>query len=217
LGIENPSPGTYNQLTVSYTINNGDTNTTTVDDNGVLMISAPPERKAVGLQIDKAEYGFKGNYVDVTGALRTMVNDGTIDVKVSPSTMGVPDPDPTKQKSLKVTYSLNGAKNVKEIKDGATFKISAPAAEKSTDTTSMSGHVGSGMWMLYRNFGYFVLMFLYVLSIYTAMDVGKSLGFQMPITASAVVLPLFSFWGMPFIFFFRRIFYTSDLVVTISI
>lgn len=215
LGVENPAPGEYNQLTVTYTINNGDKNTSTTADNGVLMISAPPARKAVGLQIDSAEYGYTGNFTDVTDALRSLVENGSINIKVSPSSVGIPDPNPNKQKQLNVTYSLNGAKNSVTVKDNSYFKISAPEA-KDTDVTPLTDHAGSLLGSLFKNAWYFAGAFLYVLSIYSAYDVGTAMGFAMPIAVLAVILPFISFWGLPVYVFVRRLFYTTDLVITSS-
>lgn len=212
LGVENPSPGSYNKLTVTYTINNGDKNTASVDDDGVLMISAPPERKAIGLQIDNAEYGYTGNFTDVTDALKSLIENGSINIKVSPSAVGLPDPNPNKQKQLNVTYSLNGAKNTQTIKDNSYFKISAPAVETSS-SAPMTDNVGSFFGSLFKSAWYFAGAFLYVLSIYSAYDFGISVGFAMPMAVLAVVLPFISFWGIPIIVFIRRLFITTDLVI----
>jgi hypothetical protein len=62
LNVADPAPGQPKQLTVTYTINNGRSNTETVQENGVLTISAPPTRSANGLAIVKAEYGYDGNW-----------------------------------------------------------------------------------------------------------------------------------------------------------
>ena len=212
LGVENPSPGTYNKLTVTYTINNGDRNTTTVDDDGLLMISAPPERKAVGLQIESAEYGYTGNFTDVTDALRSLIDDGSINIKVSPSAVGLPDPNPNKQKQLNVTYSLNGAKNTQTIKDNSYFKISAPAVEN-VSSASMSDNLGSFFSSLFVSAWYLAGVFLYILSIYSAYDFGTSIGLAMPMAILAIVLPFVSFWGIPPVVFVRRLFFTTDLVI----
>ena len=212
LGVADPAPGTFKQLTVTYTINNGDKNTSTTSDDGVLMISAPPERKAIGLQIENAEYGYEGNFTDVTDAIRSLVNEGSINIKVGPSAVGIPDPNPNKQKMLNVTYSLNGSKNSQTIKDNAYFKISAPSVD-SLDSTPLPNVAGNFMLSLFKNAWYFAGMFFYVLSIYSAYDFGTAIGFAMPIGVLAVILPFVSFWGIPIVLFFRRLFILNDLVI----
>ena len=213
LNVTDPAPSQPKQLTVSYTINNGSKNSTVINDNGILLISAPPERKGDGLQIIKAEYGYSGNFTDVTSAIQTQVNNGSINIKIGPSSMGIPDPNPNKQKTLEVEYSLNGSKNKKSFKDGESFTLSAPPEEQA-DNKSPSQHVLSTVGILYKNIGYFLGTFLYVLSIYSCMDLEVSTGFPaFVLGAIGVILPYAAFWLFPFILFFRRLFYTTDLVV----
>ena len=69
LGVEDPAPGQTKQLTVSYTINNGDINTKSAYDNEAVIVSAPSARLASGLDIVKASYGYAGNMTDVTDAI----------------------------------------------------------------------------------------------------------------------------------------------------
>lgn len=213
LNVTDPAPGQQKMLDVTYTINNGSTNSEMIKDNEMLLISAPPERKAVGLQIIKAEYGYAGNYTDVTDAIQTHVKNGSINIKVGPSTAGIPDPNPNKQKSLEVEYSINGSKNISSYKDGETFRLSAPP-EDQPDNKNPSQHVFSLMGTIYKSIGYFVLMALYVLSIYTCYDLGIPTGFPpMILGGISVILPFVAFWGFPFILFFRRLIYTTDLVI----
>jgi hypothetical protein len=213
LSVQDPAPGQQKTLDVSYTINNGNTNGQMVKDNEMLLINAPPERKAVGLEIIKAEYGYAGNFTDVTDAVQTHVKNGSIDLKVSASAVGIPDPNPNKQKMLSVEYSINGSKNMGNYKDGESFKLSAPP-EDQVDNKTPSQHVLSVMGAAYKGIGYFVLMFLYILSIYTCSDLGITIGFS-PILMGGIgaVIPFVAFWGLPIIFFFRRLFSTTDLVV----
>lgn len=131
LNIPDPVPGQQKILNVEYTINNGKPNAQMVKDNEMLMISAPSEIKAVGLQITKAEYGYAGNFTDVTDAIQTHVRNGSINIKVGPDTAGIPDPNPNKQKSLEVEYTINGSKNMMSLTDGKQFMLSAPPMESS--------------------------------------------------------------------------------------
>ena len=213
LNVSDPAPNQPKQLNVSYTVNNGSKNSSVINDNGVLLISAPAERKADGLQIIKAEYGYAGNYTDVTSAIQTHVRNGSINIKVGPSTAGIPDPNPNKQKNLQVDYSLNGAKNSQSFNDGQTFQLSAPPEEQASNQ-SPSQHVFSIGWIAYKGISYFIAMFLYTLSIYTCYDLSVPTGFPgLVLGGIGVVFPFIAFWGLPFIMFFRRLIYTTDLVI----
>jgi hypothetical protein len=213
LNVTDPVPGQLKTLDVSYTVNNGSTMTQSVKDNEVLMISAPPERKATGLQIVKAEYGYAGNFVDVTDAIQNHIRDGTIKIKVSPSTAGVPDPNPNKLKSLSVQYEINGAPNSVQVDDGKTLNISAPP-EELADNKTPSQHVMSVMKSVYTSVGTFLGVFLYTLSIYACMELSIPTGFpELALGAMGFVLPYVAFWGLPWVLFFRRLFYTTDLVI----
>lgn len=150
LGVEDPAPGQTKQLTVSYTINNGDVNTKSAYDNEAIIVNAPSERLASGLDIVKASYGYAGNMTDVTDAIRNYIKDGLIKLKVSPTALGIPDPNPNKQKVLEVDYTLNGAKNSESVKDNSTFSVSAPPADAPTgDGTSLGTQIGIAIgWTL---------------------------------------------------------------------
>jgi len=165
LGISDPAPGQTKQLTLSYTINNGDINTKSAYDNEVIRISAPSEKIASGLDITKAEYGYPGNMTNVTNAVREYVKDGNISLKVSPSALGIPDPNPNKQKMLEVQYTLNGSKNSGTFKDGETFSISAPSVENRSDGPSAGEVVGKGiMWI--------IVFTLYFLGVFAGYNYG---------------------------------------------
>jgi hypothetical protein len=213
LNVTDPAPGQLKTLDVSYTVNNGSTMTQAVKDNEILMISAPPERQATGLQILKAEYGYAGNFTDVTDAIQNHIRDGSIKIKVSPSTAGVPDPNPNKLKTLSVQYEINGATNSTEITDGKMLDISAPPME-GVNNKNPSQHAISFFSMIYMAVGKFLAMFLYTLSVYACMDLSVSTGFpELALGAIGVVLPYVAFWGLPWILFFRRLIYTTDLVI----
>lgn len=165
LNVTDPAPGKPNKtLNVTYTINSGSNNSKTVTEGNTLHIVAPGQKTTDGLVITKAEYGYPGNYVDVTDAMQNHVSSGTIDVTVGPSTAGVPDPNPSKKKSLKVTYTLNGSTNSETIDDGKKFTLSAPPLDApSTKTPRQSGL--DAMGMIFVNFGYFIMTFIFLLNI----------------------------------------------------
>lgn len=139
LNVNDPAPGQLKTLTVTYSINNGASNTATAVDGDSMEISAPPARLASGLQIKKARYGFDRNYTDVTSAVRTYLNEGSINITVSAGAMGIPDPNPQKVKYLMVDYTINDEPGSKKIQDGQKFKINAPAVAADVTNTPTDG------------------------------------------------------------------------------
>jgi hypothetical protein len=210
LGVPDPAPGSTKSLNVSYSINNGKANSQSISDNGTFIVSAPPETDATGLEITKAEYGYPGNFTDVTGAIQTHVKDGSIKLKVSPATVGIPDPNPNKQKSLQIEYTLNGAENSATYNDGETLQINAPQAEKpSGNPVDNMYSVGGVMW---RSFRTFISALLFFLSWNGAIKLGSSVDPEGKIFTIIGAIPLFSYWGLPFYVFFKRLFSDQDLI-----
>lgn len=225
LGVTDPNPGKEKTLDVTYTINNGPSNTQSVRDNEVFMVNAPPERKASGLEITKAEYGYAGNFTNVTNAVQNYVKDGIINLKVAFGNLGIPDPNPNKQKELKINYTLNGAENTQVLKDGQTFNISAPTGT-AVNNTQPADNAYSFFGSLFGALVKGVFMFLYVVSIFTIADF-----FAPTITAKDIygnisvlvnsrrkmylilgaITPYSAFWGLPIYLYFRRLWYGTDL------
>ena len=209
LNVTDPAPGQSKQLIVSYTINNGSTNSKTVSEGSTLMIDAPPQTVASGLTITKAEYGYAGNYTDVTDAIQSYVSDGSISLTVSPSTAGIPDPNPNKKKSLKVTYTLNGSKNSETIDDGAKFVLSAPPLDAPAGK-SPKQHVLSGMGSIMSGIGYFMTTFIYLLNIFACVRISLN-WFNTIIPGLAIgFLPFSFFWIVLPILFARRIVFGTN-------
>jgi hypothetical protein len=212
LNVTDPAPGQIKQLNISYTINGGSRNTTTVKDNDIVDISAPPVRLASGLQITKAEYGYPGNYTDVTDAVQgLMSSNGSINLKVGFSQVGLPDPNPNKQKDLKVEYTINGAPSSQTIKDGANFRVSAPATEATSNSTP-SQTVGSIVGIIFWNIFYFFAVYLYTLSVFVGIEYGNQFISPMLWGAVCFFLPGFAFWGLPQITFWIRLFSSADFI-----
>jgi hypothetical protein len=103
LNTNDPAPGQVKSVTISYTINGGASNTIIKNDSDIVSIDAPPVTTASGLQITKAEYGYAGNYTDVTDAVQSLVSNGSINLTVGFNAVGLPDPNPNKQKELNIT------------------------------------------------------------------------------------------------------------------
>ena len=213
LNISDPAPGQIKTLTVTYTINGGKTNTVSEKDGGLISINAPPQRVASGLQITKAEYGFRGNFQDVTDAVQNQVSsDGSINLKVGFQQVGLPDPDPSKKKMLLVEYTLNGSTNEGMFEDGQYFKLNAPATDAPNNKTPTQ-NTFSFLGTLFSSVAYFFMMFLHSLSVFTAIEFGNQFISPMLWGALAFFVPFFSFWALPQITFWVRLFSSQDIIV----
>jgi hypothetical protein len=217
LGVDDPAPGQLKTLTIQYSINGGNINSIVEKDGGTAIISAPSERVASGLQITKAEYGYPGNYQDVTDAVQNYLkSDGSVNFKVGFKEVGLPDPNPAKQKQLNVEYTVNGSKNTKTLKDGETWKMSAPPnvsnkKTKATDfVTSVIGSLISGVFR-------FVGLYIFFLSMYTVVEYGVSFNARFGKNISEILwyaiglIPFSSLWLLPTINFFLILFYGGSV------
>lgn len=211
LNVEDPAPGVIKTLTVTYTINSGSSMTMSQTDGNVININAPPAQEATGLVIEKAEYGYAGNMTDVTNAIQSHVSNGGIHITVGHKSAGIPDPNPSKQKSLTVKYTINGAHNTDTIVDGKTFKVYAPAL-LAPDNRKPAQHVMSVLGVVFKNIAYFVGIYLHTLSVGSAIEFGNT--FISPILwgSFAFIIPFFSFWLLPQIVFWIRLFVSYDIV-----
>jgi hypothetical protein len=215
LNVQDPAPGQSKTLTINYSINNGKNNTLATADGGTATITAPPERDAGGLQIVSAEYGYTGNFTDVTDAVKNHLKDnGSINLKAGFKELGIPDPNPNKQKQLIVEYTLNGGANSKTLNDGETFKLSAPSAvggsQKPMDfANSLIGSIFQGVTK-------FIGVFLFLLSMYTVVDYGKSFNskiFQIPEMMWYIIglIPYSSLWLIPMIHFWIALYMNEPI------
>lgn len=211
LGIDDPAAGQMKTLELAYTINGGKKNQLTKRDNDLVFIDAPPERVAAGLQIVKADYGYAGNDTDVTNAVQDLMkSDGSIDIKVGFKELGLPDPNPNKQKRLQVEYTINGAPTVTSFTDGERFQVSAPAREEAP--SKIGDATGSLFGMLFSSVARFCGTLLYVLSILVSYDFGQYFIHPMIWGIVAFFLPFYAFWGLPVIVFLVRLFRSTDIV-----
>ena len=217
LGIDDPAPGQLKTLTIQYSVNGGNINSIVEKDGGTAIISAPSERVASGLQITKAEYGYPGNYQDVTDAVQNYLkSDGSVNFKVGFKEVGLPDPNPAKQKQLNVEYTVNGSKNTKILKDGETWKMSAPPnvnnkKTKATDiVTSIIGSIVLGVFK-------FIGLYIFFLSMYTVVDYGVSFNARFGQNISETLwyaiglIPFSSLWLVPIINFFLILYYGGSI------
>jgi hypothetical protein len=169
LNIDDPAVGQVKTLTVTYSINGGASNTVSAVEGEPMDIDAPPARVASGLQIVKAQYGFDSTYTDVTTAVRSYLHDGSIDITVSPQTMGVPDPNPQKVKYLKVDIKINGDKSSRTIKNGEKFKLNAPAIKTDTTSTATQSFMSLVGNVFYDIFLFCFWFFLFSITIESAI------------------------------------------------
>jgi hypothetical protein len=211
LNVSDPAPGQIKTLHVSYSINGGSTLVSDVKDSNSLYINAPPARVASGLQITKAEYGYPGNFTDVTDAIQNHVSSGSINITVGYKVLGLPDPNPSKQKQLNVEYTINGAKNSNTLTDGQQFKESAPPMD-APDNGTPSQHATSLIGMLLMAVARFFAVYLHTLSFFTALSYGEKMLSPMIWGCLAFFIPFFSFWALPMITFVIRLFSSSDFI-----
>lgn len=211
LNVQDPAPGQVKTLTVNYTINGGSSNTISEKDGNSLIVNAPPVRVADGLKIVKAEYGYSGNFTDVTNALQDQIHNGSINITVSPKSVGIPDPNPAKQKTLQVQYTINGASSSESIIDGKKFRVSAPVIT-APDNKTPSQHAMSFFGIVAKNLAYFFGIYLHALSVFAAMEFGNHFISPMLFGGLAFFIPFFSFWLLPQIVFWVRLFRADNLI-----
>lgn len=215
-GIDDPAPGQMKTLDLVYTINDGSKNEMMKRDNDLVWIDAPPKRDASGLQIVKAEYGYSGNFTDVTSALQNLMkSDGSIDVKVGFKELGLPDPNPNKQKQLAVEYTINGGPSTQTLNDGERFKLSAPPREDDSKY-KVGNPVMSIVWLVFSGALHFISTFIWVLGIVISYKVGSEYlgggtigGILLSVPG---MIPFFPFLGMPFILFAIRLFRQTNII-----
>jgi hypothetical protein len=80
------------------------------------------ERHERGLQILRAEYGVEGQFVNVTEALRSRIDDGRLFLFVDNYTMGV-DPAPGVHKHLRVSYVQDGERRHAEVDEKTELRL----------------------------------------------------------------------------------------------
>lgn len=216
LNVDDPAPGQLKQIEIDYTINNGSKNTITKKDNDLVSIDAPPLRVASGLQIVKAEYGYSGNWTDVTDALQNLMkSDGSIDLKVGFKEVGLPDPNPNKHKELKVDYTINGSKSTQNLKDGERFRMDAPPRED-TSNQKIGNPIPSLIWTVVMGFFHFIGAFIWILGMYTTYNIGYQAGGDVGgylLVGTVGWIPFFTFLVMPFFIFAIRLFRSTDIIV----
>lgn len=75
-----------------------------------------------GLRILRAEYGAEGQFVNVTDALRSRINDGRLFLFVDNYNLGV-DPAPGVHKRLRVSYIQDGERRRTEVDEKTELRL----------------------------------------------------------------------------------------------
>ncbi len=89
----------------------------------VALVSTTLAHAQVGsLQIIKAVYGKGGMGNDVTRSLQRMIQNNTLEVKVTNANMGG-DPNKGADKSLKVDYSFRGQRRQVVVNEGSRLRL----------------------------------------------------------------------------------------------
>jgi Domain of unknown function (DUF3395) len=88
----------------------------------VFVIQVPAQAQVRQLKINKAIYGHNGQGMNVTSHLQSLVQNGTLDVKVNNKNMGG-DPNTGADKSVKVEYTYQGRTSTKVVKEGDRLQL----------------------------------------------------------------------------------------------
>lgn len=211
LNITDPVPGQPKKLKISYSINGGTTNVETINDNEPFFINAPSQRLADGIQITKAEYGYAGNFTDVTDVVQNHLKDGSIKLKVGFKELGLPDPNPNKKKHLAIEYTINGAQNMKMVNDGDSFIENAPATD-APDNTTPTQHVKKTGSLLFGALTSTIGYILFFASFFTTIRVSDDI-FGSKWAAIIGLVPGAAYWLLPFIVLVKRMFTSTDSIL----
>jgi len=90
--------------------------------NGGWEVSDNRGSNVAVLRIERATYGDGRRSRDVTGRLRSMARDGSIDVSVGNSSMGG-DPAPGARKTLWISYTINGRTQEARLAEGDRLRL----------------------------------------------------------------------------------------------
>jgi hypothetical protein len=166
------------------------------------------------IEIYSAFYGPVGSTqdkVDVTDKVRNRISTDkmSISMLVSPSSIGVEDKSPNNPKELYVRYYINGIEDVETIRDGSTFNAMVPQEE----TPSSMGVVFSVIGTIFSRGIMVIFIFLAAVSIGLAFNLGWYVLNPIVWVIVALIVPYASFWAIPVILIWMRIFSSQDFIV----
>lgn len=165
-----------------------------------------------GISISSATYGVGTKIVNVTKAVTSHIQQGKLNFTVSPDALNVEDPAPGQTKTITITYSINGeASKTLTEKDGNMVSINPPPPTV-TATAPASQHAMSAIGIIFRNLAIFFGVYLQTLSVFSAYEFGNHFISPYLWAGIAFFIPFFSFWLLPPIVFWIRLFSSTDII-----
>ena len=161
-----------------------------------------------------AYYGPVGNIkdrIDVTQKLNDMISADkkTLALVVSPSNLGVTDPSPGNPKELDIKYTVNNEERKELVRDSSSLLIKAGDITHRT----WAGFTLSSFTGAWRGLLIVVGVFLYVMSVAFASQLGRTIFNPILWIVVALMFPYVSFWGIPIVVILMRIFSSQDFIV----
>lgn len=119
---KDPAPGKIKQLVVKYKDNDGSIQTRTLEEKAFAAIASDTPGPTKEFSFGRAFWGDRGNFAEVTGKLREIIQSGK-EIEVQSGALGVDkDPLPGREKYLIVLYSIDGKQYVDSFKERTKFK-----------------------------------------------------------------------------------------------
>jgi hypothetical protein len=166
------------------------------------------------IKVVTAYYGQVGNTkdrIDVTQKMNELISADkkTLALIVSPANLGVTDPSPGNPKQLDIKYTVNNEERKELVRDSSSLLIKAGDITHRT-WTGFALSSFSGAW---RGMLIVVCVFLYVMSIAFASQLGRTIFNPILWIVVALMFPYVSFWGIPIVVILMRIFASQDFIV----
>jgi hypothetical protein len=166
------------------------------------------------IKVVSAFYGPVGNIkdrIDVTQKMNELISADkkTLALIVSPTNLGVTDPSPGNPKELDIKYTVNNEERKELVRDSSSLLIKAGDITHRT----WAGFAVSSFAGAWRGMLIVVCVFLYVMSIAFASQLGRTLFNPILWIVIALMFPYVSFWGIPIVVILMRIFSSQDFIV----
>jgi hypothetical protein len=166
------------------------------------------------IKVVSAFYGPVGNIkdrIDVTRKMNELISADkkTLALIVSPTNLGVTDPSPGNPKELDIKYTVNNEERKELVRDSSSLLIKAGDITHRT----WAGFAVSSFAGAWRGMLIVVCVFLYVMSIAFASQLGRTIFNPILWIVVALMFPYVSFWGIPIVVILMRIFSSQDFIV----
>jgi len=166
------------------------------------------------IKVVSAFYGPVGNIkdrIDVTQKMNELISADkkTLALIVSPTNLGVTDPSPGNPKELDIKYTVNNEERKELVRDSSSLLIKAGDITHRT----WAGFAASSFAGAWRGMLIVVCVFLYVMSIAFASQLGRTIFNPILWIVVALMFPYVSFWGIPIVVILMRIFSSQDFIV----